>query len=177
MKVTRSNQTLILASERRGQGAKPDNTLDQAVNAASKGGALRRVTIVATQSKGDQDGGVVYVQADYSDRRRASDTPASPDPDTGRTPGTLSDATKTHFAPPGTALVVTSKALTRTSIPADSVGNSMLFPGSNGRDVYGNLRSEAGGGLSAHLKPEQQYAQTQRIASSPPRSSLIDVRA
>lgn len=68
VKVTPSNQTLILASERRTSGAKSSTALDQAVTAASKGGTLKRVTIVA----GAPNSSVVYVSADYATLQDAS---------------------------------------------------------------------------------------------------------
>lgn len=58
MKITRSTQTLILASDGRGSSA----LIPAASEAGAAGSVVSRVTIVATQP----DAGVVYLRADYS---------------------------------------------------------------------------------------------------------------
>ncbi|MGD0502272.1 MAG: hypothetical protein ABSD02_05995 [Steroidobacteraceae bacterium] len=65
MKVTPSNQTLILASERGMSGGLPVPGLRHATTET----ALRRVTIVASRP-GDS---LVYVQADYASTAESSD--------------------------------------------------------------------------------------------------------
>jgi hypothetical protein len=159
VKVTQSNQTLILASERRGQGATSESSLDRAVNAASKGGTLKRVTIVATQP----DTSLVYVRADYVTR----DKP----------PGQSADPTY-RVPQPGTALPPAPVASTPVNTP-DRIGSLVpVLDSSGAKDIHGNQQSLARDtGLSAYLKPAEQYARTQRIQATASHPSLIDVLA
>jgi hypothetical protein len=62
VKVTPSNQTLILASERGGIPPRPATLLDRALGIASGDSVLQRLTIVAAHP----DDTLVYVQADYA---------------------------------------------------------------------------------------------------------------
>ncbi|MEA3150707.1 MAG: hypothetical protein QOD56_1646 [Gammaproteobacteria bacterium] len=161
MKVTHSNQTLILASERRGQGGTSESTLDRAVNAASQGGTLKRVTIVATQP----DAGIVYVRADYAAREKSPGEPAA---------GTYGAP-----QPTSTALTTLSNPVASTPWTPDRTGSLVPSPGSSAaKDTYGNQQSLARDtGLTAYLKPAEQYARTQRIQATASHPSLIDVLA
>ena len=72
MNISPRNQTLILASERRGQGDQTHaGNLSRALDAASNGGILRRLTIVAARP----DDELVYVQADYAIPGERADPP------------------------------------------------------------------------------------------------------
>jgi hypothetical protein len=157
VKVTHSNQTLILASERRGQGGMPETTLDRAVNAASKGGTLKRVTIVATQP----DAGIVYVRADYAARETA--------------PGVSAAAISGTPQPSTTTLATTSNPVASTPWTPDRTGSLVPSPDSSGAKDQQSLARDTG--LSAYLKPAEQYARTQRIQATASHPSLIDVLA
>jgi hypothetical protein len=62
--------------------------------------------------------------------------------------------------------------------PANAYSDSVVAIQTHPRDVNGNPQSPSGGGeLSSYLKPEEQYAQTQRILAGEPRTSHLDVHA
>ncbi|MGA2188644.1 MAG: hypothetical protein ABSH33_08940 [Steroidobacteraceae bacterium] len=72
MKVTPSNQTLILASERGGPTPRPAAALDHALSIASGDTVLQRLTIVASHP----DATLLYVQADYAAPAESASNPA-----------------------------------------------------------------------------------------------------
>jgi hypothetical protein len=143
VKVSPRNQTLILASERRVQGDKSSGgTLGQALDAASNGGVLKRLTIVATRP----DTELVYVHADYADAA----SPAS--------------ASSTSS---GTSVVPTANQALAGAVSAtfESAASSTAL---TSRDSSGNIQSHRrDGGLSSYLRPVDQYARTQRNWSAP----------
>jgi hypothetical protein len=153
VKVNPLNQTLILASERRGQSEKSGTTLDQAFSAASSGGVLKRVTIVAAQP----DSSLLYLRADYASS------------DDSHSAGTLSAKAGTPSAGGGT----TSQSL----VPSSSRSLVSSDPAAGVRDAYGNSAQSRDVALSSYLKPVEQYAQTQRILSPASAATHIDVRA
>jgi hypothetical protein len=150
VKVDSRNQTLILASERRGAS-------DKSTGAAA--GALKRASIAASQADAD----VVYVTSRSSKFVRDGLSAAS------------ASAAETVTAPApsptsaGGALVSFSRA----------AGTSLVASGAeaSGRDTYGNQQRPARDtGLSSYLSPVEQYARTQRNLSAAP-SAHIDVLA
>ncbi len=77
MKVTPSNQTLILASERGRSGGAPAAGLARVLRDSAVDGVLQRVTILAARP----DSTLVYLQADYaSDPARYADDGQSEPP-------------------------------------------------------------------------------------------------
>lgn len=173
MKITPSNQTLILAGERRGQGAASGNSPGKAVaNSTPAGSVLQRVTIVAARP----DTTVVYLRADYSPATTgASDSGVTYVPRNASRP-----------ALPGAgdaALGSESPTSANTSLPTTagrSSGTSLVLrPVGATRDAYGNSVSSSSTtpGISSYLHPAEQYAQTQRILGITPRVPQIDVHA
>ena len=159
MKVHPSNQTLILASDRRA-ASRSSSALDQAISAASNGGSLKRVTIVAAQP----DASVLYLRAEYADTTADVGSRAA----AGR--ASAAGASKTPVATaPNSVSPSRGVAVSRTA----------LLPAySNGRDEYGNIRGNVSEvSLSSYLKPAEQYAQTQRLLGTTPHPSYIDVLA
>jgi hypothetical protein len=70
VKISPSNQTLILASERQVKGNKTSSgNLSRALDAVATGGTLQRLTIVAARP----DDELVYVQADFASRSDRTD--------------------------------------------------------------------------------------------------------
>jgi hypothetical protein len=153
VKVNPLNQTLILASERRGQSEKSGTTLDQAFSAASSGGVLKRVTIVAAQP----DSSLLYLRADY-----ASSDDSHP-------------ATATLSAKAG-APSAGGGGTSQSLVPSSSRSLVSSAPSAGLRDAYGNSAKSRDVGLSSYLKPVEQYAQTQRILSPASAATHIDVR-
>jgi hypothetical protein len=164
VKVTPSNQTLILASERPGSGARSGTPLDRALNDASVGAVLKRVTIVAARP----DTTVVYLRADYSSE--ADKAPAKQDPPSG------------NAAPPllpriSAAPQTGSPAAETAAIPSGALVALAKSPGAQ-RDAYGNLQpANRDAAVSSSLPPAEQYARTQRILTEAPLTARIDVRA
>jgi hypothetical protein len=150
VKVDSRNQTLILASERRGPS-------DKSTGVAA--GALKRASIAASQADAD----VVYVTS-RSSKAPAKNALSSPAAD--ESPGTSPTSGTSGLG----ALVSLSRAASTSLSPA-AVDES-------GRDPYGNQQRSArdGGGLSSYLSPVEQYARTQRNLSAAP-SAYIDVLA
>ena len=166
MKVNPSNQTLLLASERDRLPVKAAGTsLDRALNAASSGGILKRLTIVAAEP----DTSLVYVHADYAadgDETR---------PETGGT-GDASPPALTKTPPQTAASDSPSSIVVRSS----DTGGSLVLSGTIRReqtDDYGNPWTASRDSLSSSLKPTEQYARTQRILSEVHSRTHIDVRA
>ncbi len=149
MKITPSNQTLILASDRRGAAASSANST--AKSAAPNGSVLQRVTIVAARP----DTTVLYLQADYS---AAGDSGTARSTLTAGSPGAQS-------ASASTALVAHRTA---SQSPA-------LVGASRGATVSHTIGS--GSGFSSYVPPAEQYARTQRILADSPRVPQIDVHA
>ncbi len=157
MKVTPSNQTLILASERRGAVAPPANSTGQA--AASAGSSLQRVTIVAARP----DTTVVYLQAARSEEDDAGTS--LPTVFKPRASTSLAkQASNPGMFETGGQSVSSSTAL----VPQRSATAS--------RGTSGNA-SGSGSGFSAYVNPVEQYARTQRILADNPRVQQIDVHA
>jgi hypothetical protein len=169
VKVTPSNQTLILANERPYSGEKSSTRLDQALNAAASGAVLKRVTIVAARSDA-----VVVVRADYSSK--TDEAPA----DSG-TPGNA----VTTLLRAGSAMATLPRPISQETGNSDSAGGStrgglatVAKVSGAKRDAYGNLQAaNRDGGASSYLKPAEQYARTQRILVATPEAGHIDVHA
>jgi hypothetical protein len=173
VKVIPSNQTLILAGEHGAQGGR-SGTVGRAFVAASgaavlpSGGAvLKRVTMVTEFP----DSTRVYVRADYASHR---DT--APDNVVAIQPQSISPQTQDANVSDGALGTPGSgNALVTTSGPLGS-GLSRISGAS--KDVYGNPQTLSGqAGLSAHLRPEEQYAQTQRILADTRPTAHLDVHA
>ena len=165
MKVTPSNQTLILASERRGSGirggAAPTET-------SSTGAVLQRVTIVASQP----DSTVLYLRADYA-------TPAG----SGASNGTAepTDADFAEFSAGVARNLIGSASAGHPEIRAASTRSFLVVGAQNDhplRDGYGNaLSSRRDAAITSHLPPAEQYAQTQRLVGIASPVQRIDVHA
>jgi hypothetical protein len=172
VKVIPSNQTLILAGEQGAQGAR-SGTVGRTLGAASgtgvlpAGGAvLKRVTMVTEFP----DSTRVYLRADYASHQDAApenvvavqSQSISPQRQDNLSGGTFGAAGG------GNALATSPGA----------VGSDLArVPGAS-KDVYGNpqtLTRQAG--LSAHLRPEEQYARTQRILADARPTAHLDVHA
>lgn len=185
MKVTHSNQTLILASGRRGQGAKPDDTLDQAVNAASKGGTLKRVTIVATQREGDS-AAIVYLTADYATRPAAAERAAATLQSPGAAPVAISrsptltaapgggdvSATATGSQSAGTALSALYRSAAHTSAPdggngiatassRQSAGTALVAISRSPARISASGAGDVSAVVTAHLSIRDLYGNVQ----------------
>jgi len=166
VKITPSNQTLILAGERRGPGAPSGNSpAKTAANSGSAGSVLQRVTIVAARP----DTTVLYLRADYSPATNAVRNAAA----------TGAPRTASRLARPtsGAALDTGSTSSSTGATPGTSP--VVWQSASATRDAYGNAFSSNSStpGLSSYLHPVEQYAQTQRILGVAPRVTQIDVHA
>jgi len=157
VKITPSNQTLILASERRG-AINPTGATSASKTGAS-GSTLSRVTIVATQP----DTSVVYLRADYSPH--GGDAVGGP-----ITYGALSSGTAVA-AQTSTAATNAPRGSTTTSYALAS--SSAVRSSSGGTSRYSGTSSSS----YLNLKPAEQYAFTQRILSSTPVVQHIDAYA
>jgi len=157
--ITPSSQTLILAGEQVPQSAKPGVSAGQGHDAAPSGAVLRRVTMLTAWP----DSTLVYVRADYA-------PPANPSPD-----NVVAIQPKSIVASAHTG--ISEGAAAGTTLVAQPRRYSLSVR-THSRDVNGNPQSPSGGGgLSTYLKPEEQYAQTQRILAGEPRTSHLDVHA
>jgi hypothetical protein len=153
VKITPTNQTLILASERRGSSNPTGAT--SASKAGATGSTLSRVTIVATQP----DTTVVYLRADYTPS--ASDSIGG-----GISYGGLASATGVD------ARTQTSNGV--TAAPRASANPSYAVTSSStGTSSYSGTSSSS----YLNLKPAEQYAFTQRILSLAPVVQHIDAYA
>jgi len=167
VKITPSNQTLILASER---GPSSLRGAASASKAAATGSTLSRVTIVATQP----DASVLYVQADYSPE--AGDAIGGPVTYGSRAAG--SSRTSTPIGSSGSTSIGASDS-TAVAVRPQTFG--ALASGSR---VFGSTSSSAAWTVSGasgssylNLKPAEQYAFTQSILSQPPAAHYIDAYA
>jgi len=106
VKVTPANQTLILASDRRGAANKPATALGK--TPATGGSVLQRVTIVAARP----DDTLIYVSADYAQALGVAGTQ------------TAAYAGRTYAAPGGASRSNAVAAVAPTSSSArDNFGN------------------------------------------------------
>jgi hypothetical protein len=149
VKITPSNQTLILAGDRRGAAASSADST--AKSAAPNRSVLQRVTIVAARP----DTTVLYLQADYS---------AAGDSGTARS-ALAAGSPGAQGASASTAVV----AQQRTTSP------SQALVGASRTSVSHPIGS--GSGFSSYVPPAEQYARTQRILADSPRVPQIDVHA
>jgi hypothetical protein len=164
VKVIPSNQTLILAGEPGAQGGR-SSTAGRALGAAEGGGAaaplsgavlpsggavLQRVTMVTAYP----DSTLVYVRADYASHRDAG---------------------------PGNVVAVQAQSIspqTQDSTSSAPLGSGLARISEASKDVYGNPQTPSRQvGLSAHLRPEEQYARTQRILADARPTAHLDVHA
>jgi hypothetical protein len=116
VKVTPSNQTLILAGERVGTGGRPATT-------------LQRVTIVAARP----DATVLYLRADYTpytDARPALPAPNLPDEQADSVIDVNTDTSTDASSLSSGGTLVSSSTPTR---------NALVNIGPGRRDAYGNL--------------------------------------
>ena len=136
MKVTPSNQTLILASERGVRGGDARRATSEAQSGSSPAAVLQRVTVMTALP----DSTLVYLRADYA-------------PQAERVPATVTVASQQSF------------------------GTSLARPLTVSKDAYGNPQSRVDGARVLPLRPEERYAQTQRILATPPSAAQLDVHA
>ncbi len=164
MKV-KPNQTLILAGERSSQPARANAALGttskvspNGAPAAPSGSVLSRLTVVSARPDS-----LIYVQAEYS--APAASASGAVIPRTGSAASLPNSLSRSD-------LVATSRAIQPIEpVTLDNSGAS--------RDAYGNPQTPSRDvGLSSYLRPEQQYAQTQRLAGdAPPAALYLDVHA
>jgi hypothetical protein len=147
VKVTPSNQTLILANERPGLSGKSSMTLDQALNTAP-GSVLQRVTIVAARP----DTTLLYLRADYSSQ---TDSPSTPPDDS-----IAVDERADTIARTDAGTLVASSTPSRNSLMAQNIAR---------RDTYGNPQTMN--------RAVEQYASTQRILVDGAEPVRVDVHA
>lgn len=171
VKITPSNQTLILASERRGPAA-PSAAL-VARTATPSGRALQRVTIAASQTDT-----VVYLRANYGSGASSSSTHAS----AARAPGGRRLAALVDASAGQDPTVEDAAARTVSAAPGGFSTSSALVsqPRTYGspRDGYGNaLYSSRDAGISSYLPPVEQYARTQRLMADTAPPQFIDAFA
>jgi hypothetical protein len=153
VKITPSNQTLILAGER---GSSTSRGAASASKAGTTGSTLSRVTIVATQP----DTSVLYFQADYSPD--AGDAIGGPVIYGSRAAGssrTGASGSTALGASAGAAVVV------RPQTAGALASDPRVFV------------SGASGSSYLNLKPAEQYAFTQSILSQAPAAHYIDAYA
>jgi hypothetical protein len=127
--------------------------------AASGAAVLQRVTMVTALP----DSTLVYLRADYG--RQADTAPDNVVATQAKAQPLDHDASAGAESPAasGSALVTSQQPR-----PARL---------SNMKDGYGNPQTQDQGGLSSHLRPEEQYAQTQRILTAAPHAMQLDVHA
>ena len=157
MKVTPSNQTLILASERRGAVASSANSTGKA--ATSTAPVVQRVTIVAARP----DTSVVYLQAaDSAEDDAGTSLPTVYEP----------RASTSLAKQASSAGILETEAQSVSSSTALVLQRSATAP----RGTSGNA-SGSGSGFSSYVNPVEQYSRTQRILPDTPRVQQIDVHA
>jgi hypothetical protein len=175
VKISPSNQTLILANERPNVAASAAGSL--AKTASSAGSVLQRVTIVASQPDS-----VVYLRADYSSAA-AADTHSARTSSGGSSASvadrlvdadialdTTTSQTASRNTGNGTALVRQGPGTALQTIAPQTYGGA--------RDGYGNaLPGSRDTGISTYLPPVEQYARTQRMSAGPALPQYIDVLA
>lgn len=179
MKVAPSNQTLILASERGTRGASLGEDKD-AAPAPSAANTLQRVTMVTALP----DSTLVYLRADYAPRDLAdidvpddvisiqskvatlAKTPAQATADLDGKPDAAGSGISGNLGGANTALVASHS----------SFSDSLARVSGSSKDAFGNPHTSGHGGLTSLLRPEEQYAQTQRILAAPD-SVQLDVHA
>jgi hypothetical protein len=139
-------------------GTKSSTMLDDALNAASTGSVIKRVTIVATRP----DTSFLYVRADYSSQ---TDTYARPlPPSYATTPDEQDIVVDTATAAPrGGGALVPSSVPARNALVVGSISSTA------NRDAYGNFQSMN--------RSVEQYARTQRILADPSEPARVDVHA
>jgi hypothetical protein len=167
VKVIPSNQTLILAGEQVSQGPKPGTDGGQGLNTAASGGAmLRRVTMMTALP----DSTLVYVRADYApaaDAARGSVVATQPK--------SIASSAQAGSVEGGAFGAASNGALVTLPRSAQSGPTGIS---DTSRDVHGNPQSISGhGALSSYLRPEEQYAQTQRLLAAAPPALHLDVHA
>ncbi len=170
MKVTPSNQTLILASERGARGGNSGVGVAQTPGSASSAAVLQRVTMVTALP----DSTLVYLRADYA---RQSDvvpdnvvaTQPKAAPPQSKAP------TRDYDVSDGSKDPVTGNAIVAS--PRPFAAGLARLSGASAKDAFGNPQLLSQGGLSSQLRPEEQYAQTQRILGEVPYRAHLDVHA
>ncbi len=156
MKVTPSNQTLILANE--GPAGTPaQSALSEALSTGSSAGdsVLQRVTIVTAHP----DSTMVYLQADYAAAGRSS-ADISPD----SIVATIPAVTPLTYGPRLTAASVTAPGAITASATADGVDTTANRP-SSGALVAPYSRSPTIAYASTSTRAVNLYASTQNILS------------
>jgi hypothetical protein len=147
VKVTPSNQTLILANERPGM---PGAAANRALYIDASGSVLKRVTIVAQRP----DSTRIVLRADYGSEDDAA-------------AGSAADAPRASAPAAVTKALVPRPPLrstdARDGVPRDAYGNPL--PATHYTKV------------SSYLAPVDQYARTQRMLADTPQAALGDVHA
>jgi hypothetical protein len=114
----------------------------------------------------------VYVRADYASHRDAApDNVVAVQPQSISPQSQHANLSDQAFgtASGGSALVATSSG---------SIGSSLARVSGASKDVYGNPQNlSRQSGLSAHLRPEEQYARTQRMLADARPTAHLDVHA
>jgi hypothetical protein len=114
----------------------------------------------------------VYVRADYASHRDAApDNVVAVQPQSISPQSQHANLSDEAFgtASGGSALVATSSG---------SIGSGLARASGASKDVYGNPQNlSRQSGLSAHLRPEEQYARTQRMLADSRPTAHLDVHA
>lgn len=172
VKVIPSNQTLILASEHGAQGGR-SGTVGRDLNTASSGAVLQRVTMVTKLP----DSTLVYVRADYASDGDASHGDAAPGNVVAIQPKSISPQPQDGaISDKALGTAGGSNALVTSSAPTAGTGLAKISGAS--QDLDGNPQTHSRRvGFSAQLRPEEQYAQTQRILTDTRPTAHLDVHA
>jgi hypothetical protein len=157
VKVSSGNQTLLLARDRVPADGRTAGAAAQSITIGTGDAILRRVTIVAAQSES-----LLYLHADYASSAQTL---------TDSVVATVPQASKRALSWDEDADTSGSVKSTATELVPRRSPSSAL------KDPHGNPRAPTRDvGLSAYLKPTEQYALTQRITDAPA-PIKIDVRA
>lgn len=176
MKITPRNQTLILASEGRAPATPPGSS--QAKNAFFGDAVLQHVTIVASQP----DNSLLYLRADYT---TGADGGGAASGYAGHSSSCAANVSDAEFADSPSVgnprSIGTASSAGNPAAPAASSLSALTVrpqSGSASRDGYGNaLGARRDTGISSHLPPVEQYAQTQRRVGVATAVQRLDVRA